>query len=466
MKSAAEHVRSRFASLVRRAFGEFLALPFGVLLVFVALAALLYWLDDVSWSTSRPGAGSNLLERFFGDAQAMSSLLSTVASSMITVTSITFSLLLVAVQQGASALTSQVFDQFLRRRWNQFYFGFFVGLSTFVLITLVTVSSFHRPILATLVALVMTAAALCMMVVLIYNTVDQMRPGEIVRTIHRFVLAARARELDLLARTRRSPDTARRSVAAILSDGNGVVTAIAIDGLRDAAGDEAELDLQVVIGSTVAFRSTLCLVRARQPLTPEREAGFADRVRQAIRLEHGRDLACDAAYGIEQLATIGWTSMSTAKSNPQPGILVCRALTDILSRWSDAGPVPEDPSSPVVYHDDVVGAAVRALESLVVVASESIQHQSLAEIVRSLAFLLGRLPAAAATEIEGVALRSLSTLGEHVPTRELDRAHRALAEALVAAGFAETAGRVEAARVGLAQSSGHLNSRSTRVPDA
>jgi uncharacterized membrane protein len=42
--------------------------------------------------------------------------------------------MLVAIQQSASSLTAQVFDQFLRRRTNQFYFGFFVGLGAYSLL--------------------------------------------------------------------------------------------------------------------------------------------------------------------------------------------------------------------------------------------------------------------------------------------------------------------------------------------
>ncbi len=59
-----------------------------------------------------------------------------VATSLLTVTSITFSVLTLAVQQTASSLTAVVFDQFLRRTSNQVYFGFFVGLTAFTFIVL------------------------------------------------------------------------------------------------------------------------------------------------------------------------------------------------------------------------------------------------------------------------------------------------------------------------------------------
>ena len=127
--------------------------------------------------------GFHWLGNLLGDSAALGSLLTTVASSIITVTSITFSLMLIAVQQGAAALTAQVTDQFMARRTNQFYFGYFVGLSVFVLMTLVTNSSFHRPLFGTTLALLLTTSALCLINVMIYNTIDQMRPAQIIQFI-------------------------------------------------------------------------------------------------------------------------------------------------------------------------------------------------------------------------------------------------------------------------------------------
>lgn len=56
-------------------------------------------------------------------------------------------------------------------------------------------------------------------------------------------------------------------------------------------------------------------------------------IRKAVSLEYQRDLDTDPAYGIEQLVTIGWTSISTAKSNPGPGLLAIWNLRDLLARW-------------------------------------------------------------------------------------------------------------------------------------
>jgi uncharacterized membrane protein len=57
-------------------------------------------------------------------------------------------------------------------------------------------------------------------------------------------------------------------------------------------------------------------------------------VRFAGHLEEQRELETDPAYGIEQLALIAWTSISTAKSNPSPALLAIHSLRELLARWS------------------------------------------------------------------------------------------------------------------------------------
>jgi hypothetical protein len=57
---------------------------------------------------------------------------------------------------------------------------------------------------------------------------------------------------------------------------------------------------------------------------------------------------------------------------------------------------------------------MRAFESLAVVASESMQHQSAAEIYRTFATLYHRFPVALRRQADDLLLRSLSGLGDHI----------------------------------------------------
>jgi uncharacterized membrane protein len=85
------------------------------------------------------------------------------------------------------------------------------------------------------------------------------------------------------------------------------------------------------MGSFVAFEDVIAEIEAR---TVEETTKLAKIVRGAVHFENQRDLAVDPAYGIEQMEMIAWTSISTAKSDPAPGLLIIRNLRDVLAHWS------------------------------------------------------------------------------------------------------------------------------------
>jgi uncharacterized membrane protein len=456
----------RLWDIVRRAFGEFLTVPTAIIVGFVLLAAGSYTLDRADFEALAP-TRRFLQQHVFGSPRATSDLLGTIAGGLITVTSITVSLLLVALQQSSSAMTSQVFDQFLRRRINQVYFGTFVGVALYAVLTLATVTEDFNPLYGGLLAIVFTVASLFLLILLLYTTVNQMRPVEIIEAIHDHTLLARDRQRELIAKTRERPMSRHPVQARVASDGHGYVTRLGVDAIARAADDApggAEVVLLVSIGDFVAFGDHLAEIRTR---TMEAAAAIAPTVAANIHLEIQRDIALDAGYGIEQIETIAWTSISTSKSNPAPGLLGIRSVRDLLARWSSEPPARTTIRlPPIVYHDDVPARAMDALESLAVVSSESMQHQCFAEVVRALATLFGRLPTAHQQRAADVALRIMAALGEHVLTAELDAALSALADALSAGDRRDVADAVTAARHTLARSVGSLNSRSTRVPRA
>jgi len=188
---------------IRRAFAEFLTIPTCLIVSFLLLAASSYALDHTEIIWLEP-IRQVLQTRVFSDAGATSALLSTIASSLITATSITISLLLIAVQQSAGSMTSEVFEQFLRRRQNQFYFEFFVGFALYALVTLATVDEPFNPVFGATLAFLLTIIALYLLLLLFYTTINQMRPVEIIETIHDHILAAREQQLPLLRKTRRA----------------------------------------------------------------------------------------------------------------------------------------------------------------------------------------------------------------------------------------------------------------------
>ena len=448
---------------IRRAFSEFLLLPAIIIFCFFLLAAGTYLLDTSEDGWLIPGR-EFLQAHIFASAKATSDLLGAIAAGIISVTSLTITLLLIVVQQSAASMTAQVFDQFLRRKTNQIYFGFFVGLALYSLITLATVNDPFNPVWGGTVALLLTIIALFLLVLLMYTTINQMRPVEIIEAIHQHILTSRNKQLQLINKTRRASSVQSTVFKEVSCTKHGYIARINLElfeQVQNEIKEEWEVVFYVSIGTFVSYDDTFAMVKASNP---EHLNRISKAVLKAVHIDRQRDIDLDPAYGIEQLGTIAWTSISTSKSNPTPGLLTIRSLRNILARWSEEPPETDVKTLPVVYTDNTFAALMDTFETLGVVSSESMQHQNFIEVIRSLGLLMHRLPAPIRLRAEDTILRLLSVLGDHVLTNEMETALITLSAKLRSLDMNITAAAVDEARATLAQSVGKLNSRATRVP--
>lgn len=114
-------LRRRDVGTLWRPFRELVAVPLSVVAAFVLLSGVSIVADETKSSGFLDSLRS-LVSHVIGKSAAASTL-SAIATGLVTVTSITFSVLLVAVQQTASNLSPVVFDQFMRRKSNQAFLG-------------------------------------------------------------------------------------------------------------------------------------------------------------------------------------------------------------------------------------------------------------------------------------------------------------------------------------------------------
>ena len=446
----------------RRSFSEFLEVPSCTIAAFMLLALGTYALDtrSISWIE---GPRTLLSQYLLTSDSSTETLLATLAGGMMTLTSITFSLLLLAVQQSAGSMTTQVLDQFIRRRLNQWYFGVFVGVTLFTLITLAANTTDRSPVFSAPAALLLPCGTLVLLIILLYTPLNQMRANRILEAIHDLSLEARERQRRVIARTRSTSRLSKSHVAQLVSsNNNGYFAYLHLDRIAKAAGaGEYEVVLLVSLGDYVCYRDVIAEVRAA---TASQSTALATAVLHAVDLERQRNLHVDPGYGVTQLGTIGWTSTSTARSNPAPALACLRNLRDLASRWSVERPLPvPDDALPVVYNDNLLEHVIDALESIGVAASESLQHHCAAEVLLTFAGLLERLPVGLQPRADDAVRRALSGLGDHVLTADLDQALSRLAETLSATGRANTEREVRTAHARLARTVGELYSRDSRV---
>lgn len=219
---------------IRRSFKEFLGLPTLVIAAFLLLAILIIMLE-VAHIPALATLQQWLSRYVFKSPEATSNLLRVLTGSIITVTSITFSVLPLAVQQAAGLFTSQVIQQFLDRKLNQVYFGFFVGLSLYLLLLLAAIGGGFNPVLGAMLGVLFAIVALYFLVMLVYTTINQVQPSLITESIHNHTMKARERQIDLVSRTRRSSRLRGGEARVVKSHQDGFVTEIRLGTLSSAA---------------------------------------------------------------------------------------------------------------------------------------------------------------------------------------------------------------------------------------
>lgn len=314
--------------------------------------------------------------------QTASDTLGAIATGLVTVTSITFSVLLLAVQQTASNLSPVVFDQFVRRRTNQFYLGFFVGLALYSYVVRSAVQPSTPPVIGAFLATVLTVVALTCLLFLVYSTIDQMRPDNVMRQLHDRAVDAHSREGQLIAATRRVCASAAPPAAQLYSDTYGYIATVHLKKIVASMGDdpETEVELHVTIGAEVVVGDLIATVRHHDPAGAEE---LCDEVARAVPISRAPDIDLDPSTAVRDIGNIGWTSGSTSKQNPAIAGQALHALRDLAVRWlregDRTGPHPER----VVYRDDDLDTVLDAVYSSLVVAHESHQHQQAVRVLQT-----------------------------------------------------------------------------------
>ena len=131
---------------------------------------------------------------FDAGAAGARGLLTTVASSMITVAGLVFSITLVALSLTSSQYSSRVIRNFMRDRVNQWELGVFLGIFAYCLVVLRTIREGNEgafiPTLAVLVGLILAFIGIAALIHFIHHIATSIQASSIVGTAAQETLAA------------------------------------------------------------------------------------------------------------------------------------------------------------------------------------------------------------------------------------------------------------------------------------
>jgi uncharacterized membrane protein len=293
------------ARLLERVRSAFWFVPATCVVAAAGLALALVQLDE---KLKRDGGGV----AFAGGPESARSLLSAIASSMLTLTALVFSITVVVLQLTSSQFSPRVLRTFLRDRQNQLTLGVFTATFVYALMALREVRGqdglvdLFVPGITISVAFGLVLVSVALFVAYIHHIVNSIRVVTIIdririeteSTIDR--LAERGAEAAPLPP---APDGPVRDIAAARS---GAVVAVDVDRLVRLAA-EAHIVLRVVpqIGEFVPEGSPLL----QAPVGANVDDAALGR---AVQLDIERDTSQDMAFGLRQLVDIAERALTRA----------------------------------------------------------------------------------------------------------------------------------------------------------
>ena len=126
--------------------------------------------------------------RLFGaGADGSRAMLTAIASSMITVAGVTFSITIVALSLASTQYTPRILRNFMADRTNQLVLGFFVGIFTYCLVVLRTIRSGDEgqfiPSLAVAFGFVLALVGVGVLILFIHHIATSIQASHVISTV-------------------------------------------------------------------------------------------------------------------------------------------------------------------------------------------------------------------------------------------------------------------------------------------
>ena len=310
-------MRARLSQLLDALRTGFWFVPSMMLLSAAALALGLIYIDG----HYDPGMQSSIAWAYSGGPEGARSLLSTIAGSMITAASVTFSLASVALSIASQQYGSRVLRNFMRDRVTQVLLGTFV--STFLYSVLVVrvirgsdYSGGFVPAIAITVAIVLSLISLLMLVYFVHHVSSSIQASHIVATISKDLQASIPKLFpSSVADPVREPiqqPSAERAATRIPVHESGYLQFIDTDDLMElATARNIFLEITIKPGDHIVQGAAIARVRP-SGLSDEDD----DRVREAFIIGSARTPTQDIRYQFQQLTDVVSRALSPGINDP------------------------------------------------------------------------------------------------------------------------------------------------------
>ena len=422
--------------------GGFLIRPFVIAILLGTVGAVLSSLEETV-----PAIGAWVPVTLFpsrDDPQVAQVILSSIATSIMTVVSIVFAILLMTLTLASTQFSPRILVSFVRDRTTQWTLGVFLGTFSYCMAVLPAARSLPHPfvpVVTTSGAMVLALVCVGLLIFFIHHISQAISVNYIVDRI------ARETELvidEFMPNPRTpfpSPQPAENDIAAdeiaLPNQRSGYIRYVDVGRLLHLARSyHIRLRIERRVGHFVPAGVPLLRVTHADRVTAERSA----RLLATFDIGPTRTMQEDVEFGVIQIVDIALRAMSPAVNDPSTAISCIDQLSRILIRW-----VSRAPPRSHFFGPPHVLRVVRpwiSLDGLFDTAFEQIRHYAAADLAVSLRLLRAFNDIAVAAQSEDIRLKLLDRArrvvagcASHFPQDDLGKLQQRLAslELLVAA---------------------------------
>jgi uncharacterized membrane protein len=267
-------------------------------------------------------------------------VLSAVATSMITVAGVVFSITLVALSLTASQYSSRVLRNFMRSRINQSVLGVFVAIFVYCVIVLRAVRDVSEgasfvPTVGVLVGVLLGVVGILLLVFFIHHIATAIQASSILATVY----AETKHVADEIFDREGAIDPEPQDMVAprgpggveVRAGSTGYLQRVDVDGLLRFAADK-DLFISVHVRNGAFVRKGDVLAEAHGP---EVEDAPVARLRTAFAIGATRQLSQDPSFGIRQMVDVALRALSPGFNDATTAVMAIDYLTALMQDLAD-----------------------------------------------------------------------------------------------------------------------------------
>ncbi|MBG6182979.1 putative membrane protein [Arthrobacter sp. CAN_A214] len=315
--------------------------PLLAVVLAVALGQYLPFLDGLI-DQDLPPAVSGLL--FGGGPEAARSLMETIASSMITVTSLTFSLTVVTLQLASSQFSPRLLRTFTRDRFVHNTLALFLSTFVFALTVLRSIrvetseGQGFVPVISVTVAFLLALGSVVGLVLFLAHLARQIRVETMLRDVHREADKALIRIFPDDDKVAGSPTKRDAGATLIENDTSGFLLRLDPDAALATAKDTGTfIVVDVMPGASlvkgVPFARAWSLDGGS--IDAERRKAISKGLNSGVATGFERTSTQDAGFGLQQLLDVASRALSPGINDPTTAIHALSHVASVLCGLAD-----------------------------------------------------------------------------------------------------------------------------------